>query len=241
MRVLDVVDLHYYPQGKGIFENGGVAAPTRKRRSGAFARRARCGTPTTSTSRGSREKIRLIPRLKEIIAENYPGRGISIGEWDFGAEGHIAGALALAEVLGPLRSRRRHLGLLLDGAQAEFLPAYWAFRATAISTGMAAVLGPLRGNQRADELVAVRLERRSGQHLVAILLNFSHDNGLKAKIDLSSCGTVGLATRRSATTGQPGGFGEPKTASWTGGGVIEESVPPYSITCVRRVAGRRRP
>ena len=28
----------------------------------------------------------LMPRMKEWIDQNYPGRGISIGEWNFGGE-----------------------------------------------------------------------------------------------------------------------------------------------------------
>ena len=39
-------------------------------------------------------------RLREWIASENPGLGISIGEWNFGAEEHMSGGLAVAEALG---------------------------------------------------------------------------------------------------------------------------------------------
>jgi len=46
------------------------------------------------------ERMRLLPLLREWVAQNHPGLGISIGEWNFGAESHMSGALATAEALG---------------------------------------------------------------------------------------------------------------------------------------------
>ena len=42
------------------------------------------------------EPIRLIPRMQKLIEANYPELGLSIGEYDFGGEDHMSGALALA-------------------------------------------------------------------------------------------------------------------------------------------------
>ncbi|HEX7598616.1 MAG TPA: hypothetical protein VF518_10410, partial [Polyangia bacterium] len=44
--------------------------------------------------------INLIPRLKKQIADHYPGTKLAIGEWSYGAEAHISGAIATADVLG---------------------------------------------------------------------------------------------------------------------------------------------
>jgi hypothetical protein len=228
VRILDVVDLHFYPQGKGIFENGGGGGTdldTAKRR---FRATRSLWDPDYLDESWIKEKIRLIPRLKEVIAENYPGRGISIGEWNFGAEGHISGGLALAEVLGRF-AQGGITSAYYWTAPKPSTPAYWAFRAFRNFDG--------RGGQFLDRYVestapdgsSMFVSRdEAGQRMVAILVNFNNDTGLKAKIDVSSCGTV--ASRRTfGYAGQPAGFGEPKTASG-GGGVVEESVPPYSIT-----------
>ena len=138
------------------------------------------------------------------------------------------GALALAEVLGRF-AQGGVTSAYYWTAPKQNSPAYWAFRAYRNFDG--------RGGRFLDRYVESTApdgssmfvsKDDSGQRLVAVLLNFSNDHGLKAKIDLSSCGTV--ASRKTfGYSGHPGGFGEPKTASG-GGAVIEESVAPYSIT-----------
>jgi hypothetical protein len=45
-------------------------------------------------------QIRFIPRMRETIAKHYPGLGLFISEWNFGNDGKINGALAIADVLG---------------------------------------------------------------------------------------------------------------------------------------------
>src|SRR5207244_4513414 len=44
--------------------------------------------------------VRLIPRLKEWVANDYPGTHIGITEYNWGAENHINGATAQADILG---------------------------------------------------------------------------------------------------------------------------------------------
>ena len=46
--------------------------------------------------------IRLLPWLQEHIASGNPGMRIAMSEWDYGAGGHISGAIADADVLGIL-------------------------------------------------------------------------------------------------------------------------------------------
>ena len=31
-----------------------------------------------------KEPVKLLPRMREWVDENYPARGLSIGEWSFG-------------------------------------------------------------------------------------------------------------------------------------------------------------
>ena len=45
-------------------------------------------------------RVRLIPRLKEWVSTSYPGTPIGITEYNWGAENHINGATAQADVLG---------------------------------------------------------------------------------------------------------------------------------------------
>ncbi|RYE70700.1 MAG: LysR family transcriptional regulator, partial [Oxalobacteraceae bacterium] len=81
-RVLDVVDLHYYPQSNGMYGHGERTDPA------AAAARIRATRslwdPTYKDESWIAEKIALLPRLKSIIDAEYPGLRVSLGEYNFG-------------------------------------------------------------------------------------------------------------------------------------------------------------
>jgi hypothetical protein len=98
-RLVDVIDVHFYPQGAGLglFERGEVDPETSARR--VRSTRALWDDRYVDES-WIAEPVRLVPRLKEWIAQHAPGLGVAIGEYNFGAEGHPSGGLAVAEALG---------------------------------------------------------------------------------------------------------------------------------------------
>ncbi len=109
-RTLDVLDVHYYPQGQGLYQSSlDRDAPARRLR----ATRS-LWDPSYPDESWIGEPVRLVPRLKEWIAAGYPGTKIGITEWNFGADGDINGALAVAEALG------------VYGREGVFLANYWA-------------------------------------------------------------------------------------------------------------------
>jgi Glycoside hydrolase family 44 len=125
-RLLDVFDLHFYPAADGLYGgNAGtdpVKAALRVRSTRAL------WDPSYVDESWINDKLRLIPRMKEWVAKNYPGRKLSLGEWCFGADDHISGGLATAEALGRFGQQGLdaafHWGDLKPGS-----PSYWAFRA----------------------------------------------------------------------------------------------------------------
>ena len=110
-RTLDVLDVHYYPQGQGLY--GGQDDRD------AQARRLRSTRslwdPAYTDESWIGQPVRLIPRLNEWIAQDYPGTRLGITEWNFGADGAMDGGLAVADVLGLL------------GREGVFLANYWAY------------------------------------------------------------------------------------------------------------------
>ena len=104
-RLLDVLDVHWYPEarggGKRITEGGDAAGLIQAR---LQAPRSLWDPSYTEDSWISRDAvhgpIRLIPRLKDKIARNYPGTRLSITEYNYGGGNHVSGALAEADVLG---------------------------------------------------------------------------------------------------------------------------------------------
>jgi len=228
IRVLDVLDLHFYP---AFGDDGKVAAKD------ADAVRIRSTRslwdPDYVDESWIHDTIRLLPRMREWIDKNYPGRGISIGEWNFGDERSMAGGLAVAEALGRFGQY---------GVGSAF---YWCFP-PAGSPAMAAFLAYRnfdgKGGRFLDLSVPARIpsgalasvfasRTEDGKHLVAVALNLSPETSLKAHIDLSSCGSVqtqkAFVVERGTTAPE---LAAVDTTSRDGGAAVDEFLPPYSIT-----------
>ena len=233
VRLLDVLDVHFYPQGNGIYAggNGGTDSETATRRLRA-TRSLWDGTYEDES--WIADKIRLIPRLRELIAGSYPGRGISIGEWNFGAESHMSGGLALAEALGRFAQEELTSAFYWTTPKKDS-SAYWAFRAFRNFDGKGAhfqeYFVPATATTSPSEPASVFASRdESGKHLVVIALNASNKTRAHVKIDVGSCGAV--TTRRTFTYfGKPTGLAlAPAPAAPSEGGRVDETVEPYSIT-----------
>lgn len=101
-RILDYLDLHYYPQASGVTLQGAGDTNTQALR---LRSTRSLWDPTyadeswiNGTEGGP--QVRLIPRMREWVAQNYPGTKLAITEYNWGALDHINGALAQADVLG---------------------------------------------------------------------------------------------------------------------------------------------
>ncbi|HRJ42652.1 MAG TPA: glycoside hydrolase family 44 protein, partial [Caldilineaceae bacterium] len=102
VRLLDYLDLHYYPQSGVALTGAGNAATQAKR-----LRSTRSLWDSTyvdeSWIAGAGPDggiVRLIPRMREWVDANYPGTKLAIGEYNWGGLESINGALAQADVLG---------------------------------------------------------------------------------------------------------------------------------------------
>jgi hypothetical protein len=96
-RVLDVFSLHYYPQG-GEYSNDTSAAMQRTRNRSTRS----LWDPAYVDATWINDKVQLVPRMKGWVAQHYPGTKIGITEYSWGADAHINGATAQADVLGIL-------------------------------------------------------------------------------------------------------------------------------------------
>ncbi len=100
-RLLDYLDLHYYPQAGGVSlsEAGNAATQALRLRSTRSLWDATYADESW-ISDGGGVAVRLIPRMKDWVNANYPGTKLAITEYNWGALDHINGALAQADVLG---------------------------------------------------------------------------------------------------------------------------------------------
>ncbi len=123
-RILDYLDLHFYPQGTGVSSSdlGSEAVQSLRLRSTRTL-----WDPSYRDESWINDYVRLIPRMREWVSNNYPGTGLAITEYNWGALGFLNGALALADVLGIFGRERLDLATLWGpGRPAE--PWAFAFR-----------------------------------------------------------------------------------------------------------------
>jgi len=99
-RLLDVCTVHYYPQGGEFGNDVTTAMQLRRNRSTRSLWDESYADESWLSSNPLTSIPKLIPRLKGWIASNYPGTLTGITEYNWGAENHINGATAQADVLG---------------------------------------------------------------------------------------------------------------------------------------------
>ncbi|HZN91636.1 MAG TPA: glycoside hydrolase family 44 protein, partial [Myxococcales bacterium] len=228
-RILDVLDVHYYPQHEGAgIGAGGKTDPY----SAALRIRSTRSLwdPTYVDESWINDTIRLFPRLKQWIKENDPGLGISIGEWNFGAENHMSGGLATAEALGRFGVEGITSAFYWD-YPADRSPSFWAFRAYRNFDGAGGrFLDRHVPTTSGYELASVYASRNdSGDHMVLVLLNDDPTGPLNAKLDLSSCGTV-VSSKAYSYAGGPQGFAPAQADPRGGVTAVEQRLEAYSMT-----------
>ncbi len=226
-RLIDLLDVHFYPQGEGI---AGSAARTDP---GSAARRIRATRalwdPSYRDESWIGERIMLIPRLKAWIDAHSPGLGIQIGEWNFGAETHISGGLATAEALGRYGALGVRSAFYWDYPAADS-PAFWAFRAYRDFDGQGGrFLDFSVPTSGADANASLFVSRNAARdRLVAVLLNFDALAAVDARLDLGQCGTPLEARAFGYWSGAPGLM--PLPVAGTGAETVTHTLPPSSIT-----------
>lgn len=101
VRVIDVLDIHYYPQSNGVVAFDGVEG-------GAATQALRLRSlkelwhPTYAAENYIGMPVRLVPRMRELIAASCPALAdleLAITEYNWGPDGTATGALAQGEAL----------------------------------------------------------------------------------------------------------------------------------------------
>jgi mannan endo-1,4-beta-mannosidase len=108
-RLLDVLDVHWYPEAKGTLSNGFKERIIVHDNDEKGLSEARIQAPRTLWDSTYQEdsyiskhysSFTLLPWLQKEIAQFYPGTKLAISEYEFGGSKDISGGLALVDVLG---------------------------------------------------------------------------------------------------------------------------------------------
>jgi glycosyl hydrolase family 44 len=232
-KLLDILDVHFYTMapGVGIGTQGQTDAATAALR---IRSTRSLWDPLYVDESWIKERMRVLPLLREWVATYHPGLGISIGEWNFGAESHMSGGLATAEVLGRFGTEGVTSAYYWT-RPPEHSPSFWAFRAFRNFDGNGGhfldVSVPVKGEVALASLFGSRDVGRS--QIVAILLNFSAYSALSTRVDLAECGSI-VAARAFTYAGGEAGFRKVDVAP---AATLAIMVPPYSMTVLDLTAG----
>ena len=121
-RLLDIFTLHYYPQGGEYSADTSTAMQLRRNRSTRAL-----WDPSYVDESWIGTAVRLIPRMKAWAATYYPGTQLGITEYHWGAENHINGATAEADILGIFGREGLDLATMWT-APAASTPTYKAIK-----------------------------------------------------------------------------------------------------------------
>ncbi len=226
-RLLDVLDIHFYPQQSNVYGGGvgGLDPATAKLR----LRSTRAlWDPSYRDESWIGEPVSLLPRMQKLIAENYPGTGLSIGEWSFGGEGHMSGGLATAIALGRFGTEGVTAAYYWTAPPANS-PTFWAFRAFRNFDGKGArfldLSIPAKSSNDAVSVFASTNEASS--ELVTVIVNTDPAKAFDAPIVTQNCKPV-TAVQTVTFDGAPTGFRAPTSTDPN-----RLVLPAYSITVVK--------
>lgn len=190
-RLLDYLDLHYYPQASGVALQGAGDAQQqalRLRSTRSLWDASYVDESWIAGTESGNTAVKLIPRMHDWVAQQYPGTRLAIGEYNWGALDHINGALAQADVLGIFGREGLDLATLWAPPSAQ-QPGAFAFRMYRNYDGQGKTFGEtsvraLSSNQ--DQLSIYAATRADG----ALTLMIINKTGSVLSADLTLDGIV---------------------------------------------------
>jgi len=230
LRTLDSLDVHFYPETEGVhggherFDDATNAKRIRATRA--------LWDPSYKDESWIADTIRLIPRLKALVAENYPGLGVSLGEYNFGGEKHMSGGLAQAEALGRFGQQG------LDAAfywtyPPEGTPVYHAFLAYRNYDGQGGhFLERSLGTIEDKDVALFASTNDAKDKVVAIAVNTNPSLGADADLDLMGLRNIKGGRVFNYRGGPQGLQPSPGPLPLKSSSSLRLALPPYSITVI---------
>jgi Glycoside hydrolase family 44 len=241
VRILDYLDLHYYPESTGLARRPAGDSTLQAKRLRATRS---LWDPSYSDESWIDEPIQLIPRMRQWVNQHYPGTKLAITEYNFGALDHINGALAQADVLGTFGREGLDLATLWwysDAHQPEFglsHPGAFAFRIYRNYDGAGrgfGDLGVLAASTDSGQLAVYAAQRTTDGALTIVVINKS-GQALTAPLALRNFAPAGSAQVFRYSGANLGAIVREADQPVAGTG-FAATYPPNSITLVVLAGG----
>lgn len=168
-KLVDVFTIHYYPQG-GEYWPYDVSTAMQLRRNRSTRS---LWDPNYTDETWISDKVRLVPRMKEWLDKYYPGVPLGLTEYSWGADDHISGGIAQADVLGILG--REGIDMATRWVTPDTgTPAYNAIKLYCNYDGAKSTFGDISVRATApnpDNVAAFASVRTSDKALTVLLIN----------------------------------------------------------------------
>ena len=222
-RVLDIFSVHYYPQGGEYSNDTSTTMQLLRNRSTRSL-----WDPSYVDETWISDTVKLIPRLRSWTNTYYPGTQIAITEYNWGAENHMNGATAQADILGIFGREG------LDAAArwttpASSTPAYKAIKMYRNYDGAKSSFGDtsVAASGPNPDNVAVFAARRSSDNALTIMVvNKYLANNTPVTINLANYGAAGVAQRWQLAANAISRAADVTVS----GSQLAASLPPQSVT-----------
>lgn len=238
VRILDYLDLHYYPQAPGVSLSNAGNAETREMR---LRSTRSLWDPTYVDESWIDEPVRLIPRMREWVDQNYPGTLLAITEYNWGAFDHINGALAHADVLGIFGREGVDLATLWSVPEFDD-PVAFAFRMYRNYDGFGSGFGDrsIDCSSTDQEKLAVYSALRTGDNALTLMIVNKSGAYLQSEITLDNFQPIGTAEVYEYSEADLGAI-QRKADLHVNAGTFEVGFPGNSITLMVIPSSKERP
>ncbi len=183
VRILDYMDLHYYPQANGVSLAGAGNAATQALR---LRSTRSLWDPTYTDESWINEPVYLIPRMRAWRDAHYPGTKLAMTEYNWGALDHINGALAQADALGIFGREQLDLATLWDPPTMNE-PGAYAFRIYRNYDGQSHKFGdtslPATSSDQAQ--LAIYAARRTNDNALTFIVINKNNGATSAQVTLN--------------------------------------------------------
>jgi hypothetical protein len=227
LRILDYLDVHFYPQASGIFSTdaGSSATQTLRLRSTRAL-----WDPTYLDESWINDYVKLIPRLRAWVAR-YPGTKIAISEYSWGALNSLNGALAQAEVLGVFG--REGVDLAALWGPPEFSdPGAFAFRMYRNYDGQGSAFGDTSFQAASSDpsRLSIFAARRAADAALTLMVINKTSADIQAPIAVSHYSGAAYANVYRYSAANLGAIQSAAIAEVTPAGIVNENFPADSIS-----------
>jgi hypothetical protein len=189
-RALDIFSLHYYPQSGEFGNDTSTTTQLLRNRSTRSL-----WDPNYVDESWINDKVMLIPRMKSWVSAYYPGLQTAITEYNWGAEAHMNGATAQADILGIFGREGLDMATRWT-TPASATPAYLAMKIYRNYDGNKSTFGDMSVSAigpNPDNVAAFAAQRTSDDALTVMVVSKSLSGQTPVTITLAHFASVGTA------------------------------------------------